>query len=618
MSTVYTARQMRFIHVFMQQTHPQLKSFLRIDTMPSSDSNSAIADGVAQGADALSAAVAVAGLAAAAPTLGASVVGASGCIVLLQTLNGGYQFVKRQLDNQDAPFSPDETQLETTYLSLTILLRQVAYLAAVRYRHFIDEILEEHSVSTFANYVASRAIKHLTIELTKQNHIVTTAEEFLNYFMAKATLPLAHRSAPVLVKDEYLHSGACSPKITHAKLACARPGLAVYDEPFIGNFVLYVSPRSNLFSRDLSTLQEQYGYATVPHSELTSETAAVSRKTLVPLSPETTKRALREKKRHFAVFHQVSRQEVEEYLAKIRDDKQQGVEVESLNQYLSESLESNLIAACNDDRLSGLDLSDGDFSNVWFVGSVDLSDCNLSDTVWTKAHLNGTQFIRNNLSRANFQHAYAEQTIWKDILFTGNFSHVKLNGAKLINSTMSAGFNQFGCDWELVEMENVRKEDVLQLLTLRLDEQLIRQNEERIHLNTQITQLSQQYRACLQDAIQNRVDNENRDKALTTFREQIQTLESRYVHNVSQMDIRLVSIQSQFDRLQKDHLKETEEHHAAMEQRTKRLDKLEHRAFWSAPRRLGELSFFKPKQRPASSAAAEDNRHTSSAAISYL
>ncbi len=599
MSSVYTPRQVRFIHIFMHHMQPMLKSFLHIESNtpnPSSSLDHRI-DGVASGVNLLSAAVSVAGIAGSAPTLGISIGSAAACIVLLQTINGGYQFVKRHIDHKDDPFSPDETKLDEIHLSLTILLRQVACLASVRYRHFIDEILEEASVTTFAIYVADRAIKKLTTELAEKDDLTTSlsAEIFLDYFMAKATLSIIQQSTTVKVKEAYYETTRCSPSlaVTYAKLACSRAGLAVYDVPSPGLYTLYVSSPSNMLSRNKTTLQQQYGYATVPQTELSSETAAVNRKSLKPLSPEAMQEILDKNKQHFSSYYQVSRQQVSDYMTGVKSAIHSNQSVKSLNEYLSESLNSNLIAACNDDRLSGLDLSDGNFSEVWFVGLVDLSDCNLRNTVWTKAYLNGALFARNELAGSNFQHVHAEKSMWQQLHFSGDFSHAMLNGSKLSDCTIRPSFIQFGCDWELVEMKNIKVEDALQLLNLRFDEQLIRDNHERTRINDEISQLTQQYKVCLQQSIENHDQTIREDDELTSLRIKIQELENQHARLFTHLNIKLVDINTQFHRLKNDQVKHMDNQDEKIEIMSKRLDKLEQSksSKTSSQHRTG-LSFF--------------------------
>ena len=418
---------------------------------------------------ALSAAVAVAGVAGAVPSLGTSLLGASAGIVLLQAINGGYQYIKRQTDE---PFMSDETKLDDIYLSLNILLRRVAYLTAVRYRHFIDEILEEKSITTFANFVAERAMKALEAQSNAQVDITTAlkAEDFLDYFLASVKLSFLHESTKLDIKKEYSQTGCLFSTTTYAKWACSRPGLAIYDESLPPQYTLYESTSNIIFPGHHTSLYNQYGFITAPLSELTSQTAAISRIKLKPLNPDIMDDILQKNKQHFCVYYQVSRQDVSDYLAKARASILANQPLQSLNEYLSETMNANIIAICHDDRLRGMDLSGGDFSETMFE-QVDLSECNLQDTLWTRAHLNAARFKKNELSGSNFQHAYIEKSLWEEVNFSGNFSHAKLNGSKITNCLIKTSFNQIGIEWNLVQLNNVTKEDSAQLLTVKFEEQ---------------------------------------------------------------------------------------------------------------------------------------------------
>lgn len=595
MSTVYTIRQAQFIHAFMHHLRPLLVAFLKIDSVENSETIvSDKLDGVSKSINTACAAIAIAGTVGAPSTMGTSLAGASACIVLLQTLNGGYQFVKRHIHNKDEPFSPDETKLDEIHLSLSILLRQVAYLATVRYRHFIDEILEEGSVNTFASFVAKRAMKHLEKELAQKGSLADTlnAEAFLDYFMASARLSLSHKSTQVAVKDEYDVSQYSLDAI-YAKLACSRAGLAVFGEPTPGQYMLYVSEPNNLFSTNVTTLQHHYGYATVPQSELRSETAAVNRKHLMKLSSVVLQETLEKNKQHFAIYYQVSRQEVSDYLIQARLAFAKNHPIKSLNQYLSESLDTNVIAACNDNRLRGLDLSMGNFCEVWMIGKADFSDCNLRNTVWTKAHLNGARFEKNDLTGSNFQHAYLENSMWQQVNFSGDFSHAKLNGSKLIDCTITATFNQFGCEWELVTMENIKQEDALQLLNLRFEEQRARECEEIDHINDKITALNRQYEICLNQAIENH-DLSIKDKHdLVALHKKVIDLELQQATHMTQLEQKMTELKTQTLRIQNEQRKRLNIQEKIINQIFNRLNILESGTSNFQPSFLKGLSLFK-------------------------
>ncbi len=545
MSTVYTHKQLRFLYIFDLHIKTLLKSFLNIEEEPKQNNLiDGLLDHSSTGINTLSATVAVAGLASAPPTMGTSIAGASACIVLLQTLSCGYQFIKRHIDNNE-PFSPDETQLDDIHLSLTILMRQVGYLACVRYRHFIDEIIEEHSVSTFATFLADRAMKKLEVDLSHQSKLSEniTPEAFLDYFMTSTRLSFINDATKVSIKEEYSKTNQCSSTAIYAKLACSLPGLAVYNNSTPGDYTLMVSPPRHFFSTDKTTLQDYYGFATVPNSELNSTTAAVNRKKLQPLSSAKQSEELNKSMSHFSVHYFVSRQEVIDYLAEIKAVNPPEQPIKTLNQYLSERHKTNLIAACKDNRLQNLDLSYGNFSEVWFVGQVNLSHCDLSHTQWNKAHVNGAIFEKNKLSHINFQSVYAEKTTWIDISFTGDFSHTKFNGSKLKKCMITNTFNHLDCEWNLSELD-ITNEDAIAILNQRINEQFNRGQNEIIQINREMSNLSEQLGQYIQHSHQCPEIPASEKQNITHLKQKMDELENQYNHYVEKNNVQLSDIKS--------------------------------------------------------------------------
>ncbi len=255
-----------------------------------------------------------------------------------------------------------------------------------------------------------------------------------------------------------------------------------------------------------------------------------------------------------------------------------------------------------------LDLSGGNFSETWF-SHADLSDCNLTQSIWDHAHLYYARFEKNALSGASFQHAHLEKSNWVNVNFAGNFQLARLNGAKMSDCTISSMFNQMGCEWELVEMENVNQQDVVQLFEHRFEEQLSREHQEREEINHEISTLGQQYQACIQQIAENHDLTVKEEEDLARLHKSLHDMESQYTHSFKQLNAKIKDIKNQIMQIQLVQEERWEQQSEIMENMSKRLRKLENgdasRSYTPSPpkaehKHVNSASFFKPAQKKRS------------------
>lgn len=540
MDEMYTQRQMRFIVVFTHQTQALLKEYFEIKAQ---DPNANISlapklDIGYKGISALSAGVSLAGVVGAAPTMGASLAAAAGCIVLLQTAEEGYQFVKRHANDKHEPFNPEETQSDMIFLSLKIILRKMAYLTAVRYRHFIDEIIEENSINAFAIYAARSAAKMLDFRLIGHHDlsIDIKAEDFLAYLLEHIKLSYLRHNPTAAIKPEYA-SQHCIPSLkVYIKSAFSCAGLAVFDPAAVHGYRLFTAVKSPTLQYNTN---DQFGFISVNESELLSKTAAIKRSRFKPL-PDQYNTVSIKAIQHLCSYYPIERQEVTDYMQQVKQDLEEQKPILSLNQYLSKLLKNHVIAECHDDRLSGLDLSEGDFSEVMFDGVV-IRDCNLQNSIWTKAHLNESLFTNSIIAGAHFDAIFAERSQWVAIDFCANFLQAKLNGAVFDNSSIKPLISQFGLELELASLHNMAKEESIEELLNKLQLQLDREHQERVQLEQKINELNQHLDMLIDTLFSKHLSPVINQLAITDFQAKIEQLEFQYPNHAPR-DLRLQAL----------------------------------------------------------------------------
>ena len=258
-----------------------------------------------------------------------------------------------------------------------------------------------------------------------------------------------------MIKDEYIPRTIFTSPTYYAKWAAARPRITQYvvDGNGLLTYTFLKSSDEHLLIRKNATC-EAYGYVMKTAESLRMAHPAVSNLIAMPQEANVLP--------HLCIYYPVMRQQVVDYL------EQKKISDISLNQYLSDILKFNVIAECHDNRLADLNLSDGDFSGVYF-SRADLTRCDLSHTRWKDARLDLALFEDNELEGADFQAAYAEKSTWENIVFKGNFSDVKLNGAKIKNSKINSRWLQIGIETERITKKITAVKDANERLKQEMD-----------------------------------------------------------------------------------------------------------------------------------------------------
>lgn len=489
--SVYTSNQQRYIDVFMRQIDAILDHFLK--TGQGFERTGGISDALDKASDtvaALSNVATVAGSFAIVATGGSLLAPIGAGLAVLNTGKKVVQFVMRHAGQTDAPFSPDEIKQDQIQLSLRILLREVAYLIAVRYSHFIDKVLEEKSIDDFARYGSARLIRKLAVDLKNQVDLpaTITAQHLVDYLLASIQLSAIHEQRKVTLRTPPA-SSLWAPFVAYAKWGYARPRQVVpVRTGSTLQYKFYGSPIERMFLKKDTTLPG-YGYITVPETQLLSNTSAINYQPLKELSDVEIDDKQGLIKNYLCYYLEVTFDDVDQYLSHVRALTATDIRP-SLNDYLSKQFGVRIIAECHDDKLKDLDLHEGDFTEVNFSRAI--LKGNLYNTLWDRALLAGTLFDGNkDMTNANFQQAYAEQSKWQNLSFTGNFTQAKLSGAKFKEVVILASLVHIDCRWDLVEMDGVTTE-TQQSLKQHFEEQLNSEHQAREASNRDLADKIQQ------------------------------------------------------------------------------------------------------------------------------
>ena len=540
----FTTKQKRYIDVFIRQINESLNvyiaSFYEKDPGLSLDT---VLESSSTAVDVISAGVAVGGLAAAPATLGASLAAAGACIVLLQTGNACAKIVRRYADNKDAPMAPDETKYDELQLSILVFFREVADLAALRYRHYIDTFLEEKGVNEFAHYGAERVMKKLidVFKKKKKTDLINTAEFFVDYLMESVTLSTLHPSQRVNVKPEKTSSSLLTTPVAYAKWGYARPRVAFYSlTPPSVSFKFYASTHESNYLRRDSTLKN-YGYITLQTDQFLSETYVNNRK----LSLQDSAVLESEVKPYLCIYFPVTKAHISEYLTEINQASLTLASHLTLNDFLSKKFDAQVIAECHDDTLKGLDLSKGNYSDVNFR-CADLSNCNLELSIWTDAHVEKAIFVDILQKDAIFHNLYAEKSEWDNVTFIGDYTNAKMNGTKLKKCKNLIGLAQHvGIELELAELEDFKIEELQYSINERINARLTQEHLDRVQLQNELRKLSERFDQYVQAVVHATDVVTIEEKEIQSLHCAISELESKHNKTLIQMNYQFNDLQKQ-------------------------------------------------------------------------
>ncbi len=550
--SAYSLRQQRYIGHFILQMDNVWSQFLKTG-LP--DETSAwtlgnILEQVSLASDVASAGIAIAGLATAVPTAGASVAIAASCITLVKTgaylANEGYAFVKRQ-NGDNAPFSPDELERENTRLKLQTLINEVVYSAALRYKSYIEnEEIEEKGIEDFAYYGAKRLLKKLAVDLKSHVTVPDTmlADDLVNYLLESTHLSMLHDTVKIPLKKNSASSLFQTTTEHYAKWAYARPRLAIYKKTGLFQLELtyYSSANEKQFIKRDTTLLN-YKHATLPQLPAAM---AIDTKTLTPFR-FTDHKEKQQVQEHFLIYYPVSRQEVIQYLNDIRQ-LPEGQAIPSLNAYLSSLMNLQVIAECHDNELQGLDLQEGNFCEVNFRRA-NLSHCNLQNTSWEEAHIEEAIFKANPMSGANFNKANADLSQWSELTLEGQFTQTQMNGTKITNVVIGHHFSYLGSEWFLSQLENVSIFDGHTSLKQYFEERLTEEHQARLALKAEIVALSQKYVLCMQQLLTEQQLTAEQEHQIALNRMELIQLEQKLLSHFAQINYQIVDIKTKYEKL---------------------------------------------------------------------
>jgi len=488
-SAAYTEKQRRYMIAFLNHIQKEL-------TRQKESYITTLLNRVSTGVEGVSAvAILSAGIMAAPATLGVSLAATAAAVTLLQFGNKS-QF----LGSKEVPFFPDEARREAAHLDFEILFGEVASTLAMQYRYFIEAAATDEGVNNLARFAAEKTLTRWLELMEEESQVDLSA---LMETFTKICGPVTER-IPVEKTYRSLHKLRRFEGY-YPEGIYALPAVAYFD-PDNGSWHGYGIPEG----------KARYGYRTT-----TSFTLPQKHVTISPNWPKLASTLSVE----YLIDSSARRQKVEEYLNAVRRESFSG----SLNTYLSKTYGENLgypmniIAACHDAALQGMNLSQGDFSEVNFRRA-DLQGCYVENTTWNEAHLEHTLWGGEDntqmfsLDGSQFQSTHLEGSRWLNVNFSGarKFLHVSMKGA-LIKHCQLEGLTQIGCAWELIRIEDTQHgENFLQ----KLEEGSM----ELLQLKQQIENLSQ---VVTQQLTEDKTSIEALEVKQETNRQRIQTLNQR-------------------------------------------------------------------------------------------
>ena len=450
----YSKRQLHYVNIFMQHIEIVIalmgkpKSLPLDEAIEQASSATSTADSVMSD---VSTVLSIFGIAAAVPTMGASIPIANLAMTLIKGAKTIYNLTQGEPTDH---FSVDDFETAGKQLELQILCRDVAFGAATRYRYLLEKVATPVGVATCARYAAGRMLK-----------------EVYPLCANASALPNAATLLDHLSESTHYARGdfATESKPATTKWAYSRPRVAsvTFSAQNIPQWNFYkttseASGGRTVFFQDRDTTMEQFGYMVLLPPSL--DPYINKRQATTPMLLSAAE--LQEVQPYLSFTFHVTRQHVEDYLTTIRAAPTP--DPMSLNAYLSQRFQmENVIAVCHDNCLEGLDLSGGNFSDVDFRRAI-LRECLLVNTSWTDAHLDYASFgstardilLSNNdpESKASFERVTAEKSQWERVIFAkADFSYALMNGACLEKCNLQEA-NTTNCLWQLAEFKEMRLE----------------------------------------------------------------------------------------------------------------------------------------------------------------
>ena len=435
--------------------------------------------------DIVSAGFVISGVASAPFTFGLGLAAAGAALVLLKAGKICMETIEEYRSTVQLPEDVITVQKELRRLALFLHLRQVGTILLLRYGYALNEEIDlKKGVVEYAQYTAYQVMQELLRSLSTNQTILPDVMHLANYLLSlkQSGLGLSHE---ITVKprdyDSPLVKAVMSRKIA-AKQLCAR-GRWVVAETGLSTKVFKVE--QSYFQND--STKPECGYLALNKETVDAPLIlAINKAGLIEhVLTATEKNTLLQKCRF---QHQVSREDVALYL--------QSDISRSLNLFISEKYGRPSIAYCDDNRLLGLSLTGGNFSNVNFY-SADLTGCDLSGTIFNNATL--TRATMHNIildEHSRFAEVMAEGSSWAQVRITGNFQKASFKGATFEHCRINTTTNLIASDWTLttlldVLMVDLSKQEFEQRFALRLQEE----HDTKMHISQELESLKKAYTA---------------------------------------------------------------------------------------------------------------------------
>ncbi len=350
---------------------------------------------------------------------------------------------------ESSPKFDSEAAFHAFKLSIRVGLMQISHAIVVYYSHIINDIMEECSIPTFADYGASRVLKKLKVELKKKLihvkesptplKVILMPDIFIEYLLQSVTLSM--KPEKIFLRQNEPGKPSAYTMEMPVKWAFSRSRfiLPIKQNTVSSRLELayYASAKEGRFLSDSSL--ECYGYTMLQSFYDRSASIVMNHRRYellhapIQMGPDVRK--------HLTFYYVVTIEDIQEYL------KENAKHPTSLNQYLTHLIDIPVIAVIQGDILSRLDLSFTDFSNV--IGcDLKIEKSNLKGSRWDSACLPHSVISEVETDEmTSFADVSFEFSEFSDFVLTGNWSKARLNFLTLTRCGLSTKMIDKMADW---------------------------------------------------------------------------------------------------------------------------------------------------------------------------
>lgn len=379
-------------------------------------------------------------------------------ITVGKALNGCVRSMMSASSDTEVLSLDSETAFNAFKLSVRVGLMQISDAIVAYYSHIINDVMEECSIPTFSEYAVSRVLKKLKVELRQQFgqmkeakkplKVTLIPEVFIDYLLQSVTLSM--KPEKIFLSQKYFNKPSISSREMPVKWAFSRSRLVfpTKSNPTSSrlDFAFYASVKEGHFLSD-STL-ECYGYVMLQGFYDRFASILMNHRRYELLS--SVQEIERNVRRHLTLHYTVSVEEIQEYLKENLRNRL------SLNDFLTNLMDVQIVAVLRGDVLCDLDLSFGDFSNV--IGfDVKIERSKLNGTRWSFAHLPYSVIADVETDEAmSFADACLEFSELSRFVLTGDWSNTRLAFSTLTDCFISTKMLDKTTDWSWAIPNNVR------------------------------------------------------------------------------------------------------------------------------------------------------------------